>query len=247
MAEAIVVSDQRAQSLVVLYTNVGRMLAVHRQAAQTFAAICDTAVQIVPGAQHASISRGRSGRFETVGATGDLPQRVDLIQYELGSGPCVDAILEDTVFRTGDLPGDARWPEFGRRAFAEAGVMSMLAFRLYLEDDDLIAALNLFSTEPHAFDESAVTIGTLLATHGALAVSGSIARERIANLERALMTNREIGIAVGVLMTQHKITREHAFDLLRIASQHGHRKLADIAAGVANTGSLTLPAEGKSP
>ena len=45
-------------------------------------------------------------------------------------------------------------------------------------------------------------------------------------------------------MNQHKITRDQAFDLLRIASQHGHRKLAEIATEVADTGVLELPGTG---
>jgi AmiR/NasT family two-component response regulator len=57
------------------------------------------------------------------------------------------------------------------------------------------------------------------------------------------MTNREIGIAMGVLMNAHKITRQQAFDLLRIVSQHTHRKLYEIARDVADTGALDLPAE----
>ena len=42
-------------------------------------------------------------------------------------------------------------------------------------------------------------------------------------------------------MTQHKITRDQAFDLLRIARQHTHQKLSEIAATVADTGVLELP------
>jgi hypothetical protein len=42
-------------------------------------------------------------------------------------------------------------------------------------------------------------------------------------------------------MSQHKITRQQAFDLLRISSQHTHRRLADIAVDVADTGTLELP------
>jgi 2-keto-3-deoxy-L-rhamnonate aldolase RhmA len=50
-----------------------------------------------------------------------------------------------------------------------------------------------------------------------------------------------------VLMAQQKITREQAFDLLRIASQHGHRKLAEIAAQVAETGALPAIPVKRSP
>ena len=38
----------------------------------------------------------------------------------------------------------------------------------------------------------------------------------------------DIGVAMGVLMTQYKITRSQAFDLLRVASQNTNRKLVDI-------------------
>ena len=41
-------------------------------------------------------------------------------------------------------------------------------------------------------------------------------------------------------MHQHRITREQAFDLLRVASQDSNRKLADVATDVADTGVLTI-------
>ena len=50
--------------------------------------------------------------------------------------------------------------------------------------------------------------------------------------------------AIGVLMSVHKVTRQQAFDLLRIASQQTHRKLVDIATEVGDTGSLSLPRGG---
>ena len=71
-------------------------------------------------------------------------------------------------------------------------------------------------------------------------LSETIARDRAENLRHALESNREIGVAVGVLMHQHRITREQAFDLLRVASQDTNRKLADVAADVADTGVLTI-------
>jgi len=39
-------------------------------------------------------------------------------------------------------------------------------------------------------------------------------------------------------MAHRKITHEHAFDLLRSASQNLHRKLRDVAAEVMETGTL---------
>ena len=236
---------QSPAGLASLYAEIGRDLAPHRRTADALAAVAGAAAARVPGAEWASITRGRGGSFETVAATDALAYQVDMIQYELGTGPCVDAILQETVFWTGDLDADRRWPEFGRRAVAAAGVRSMLSFRLFLEDEDdgLIAGLNLYSRQKDAFDNDAQTVGTLLATHGALAISAAAARERAAHLQRALLTNREIGVAMGVLMNQHKIVRRQAFDLLRIASQNTNRKLADIAVEVGDTGTLDLPGQ----
>lgn len=63
-----------------------------------FAAVTRTAVRRVEGAAAASITTLRSGRFQTVGATDERAARADAIQYELGSGPCLDALLEDNLY-----------------------------------------------------------------------------------------------------------------------------------------------------
>ena len=118
--------------------------------------------------------------------------------------------------------------------------MSMLSYRLHTElaASELIAGLNLYADRPSAFDATAVEVGLLLATHGSLAIAAAFNRERADNLERALRTSRDIGVAMGVLMTQHKITRDQAFDLLRIVSQNSNRKLHEVAVVVGETGDL---------
>jgi GAF domain-containing protein len=224
-----------------LFAELGRDLLSERGLEGTLGLISSRSVALVPAAQHAAVSRGRRGKFETVGQTSELPVLVDQIQYDLGSGPCVDAALDQCVYRTGNLAGDQRWPEFGRRASAEYGICSMLSTRLFLEDDDLVAALNLYSTRPDAFDESDEVVAMMLATHASTAIAGARLHEQVHHLERALQSNRGIGMAIGVLMNQYKITQTEAFDLLRMASQHGHRKLADVALDVTETGTLELP------
>jgi ANTAR domain/GAF domain len=197
--------------------------------------------QRVPGTRWASVSMLRGGRFTTPASTGEAATRADELQYEIGSGPCVDAALDDSVYVTGDVTSDTRWPTWGRRVAAEVGVRSVFAQRLHLLDDsERIASLNIYSDKDDAFDDQAVGMGLVLATHAALILSQSIARDRAANLMRALESNREIGVAMGVLMQQHHITREQAFDLLRVASQDTNRKLADVAADVADTGTLEI-------
>jgi len=58
------------------------------------------------------------------------------------------------------------------------------------------------------------------------------------HLERALQSNREIGVAMGILMAQQRCTREEAFEQLSTASQKLNRRLRDIAEEVGHTGAL---------
>jgi hypothetical protein len=223
-----------------LFAHIGQKLSGEHDNNAALDALTAMAVETVPGAEHAGITIGREGgRFVTVAATDDLVNAVDQLQYDLGSGPCVDAILENTTFKAGDLRRDSRWPEFGERAFQQAGVISMLSLRLYTETDDgSICGLNMYSHSPNAFDDSSEAIAVLLATHGALAVGKATAQAKAANLLTALKNSREIGVAMGILMARHHVTREQAFDLLRITSQHTHRKVADIAFELGDTGEL---------
>jgi hypothetical protein len=223
-----------------IFNDIGQELSAEPDSGSTLRALSRIAVERVPGALHSGITVGRQGnKFETVAATDATVERTDAIQYELESGPCVDAIIENTTFNAADLRSDDRWPEFGRRAAREVGVVSMLSIRLYTESDlGLIAGLNMYSDQSGAFDAASETIGVLLATHGALAVGRASAQDKADNLLIALKNSREIGIAMGILMAHSKVTRDQAFDLLRIVSQHSHRKVADLATEIADTGKL---------
>jgi ANTAR domain/GAF domain len=226
--------------LTTMFAGIGARLAAKHERDAVLQLVTELAVRQVPGAEYAGITVGREGRrFRTIAPTDDLVHQIDQIQYDLHHGPCVDAILEDTSFVTGDLRTDSRWPDFGPRAVETTGVLSMLSLRLYDENDGgLIAGLNMYSRRPNAFSESSLTVAVLLATHGALAVGKAAAQVKVDNLMIALEHSREIGIAMGILMATERVTRDQAFDLLRIVSQHTHRKVSDLAAEVTETGAL---------
>jgi len=78
----------------------------------------------------------------------------------------------------------------------------------------------------------------VLAAHAAIALSAVRDHERAKQLEDALQANRQIGMAIGVLMGRGGMTQDEAFALLRRASQHLHRKLREVAAEVVDTGQL---------
>lgn len=203
--------------------------------------IVQVAAIALPGAEHAAISIARHNSApRTIAATGELPIQVDSIQYDLHEGPCVEALSASDVLWSDDLRADERWRRFGPQAADSAGVRSMASFRLFITDDRR-AALNFYSTEVQAFDRLALGVGALFASYAAVTLLAELHREKATNLERALQSSREIGIAMGILMARNLCTEEQAFDLLRQASQATHCKLRDIAAEVKQTGALPDP------
>ena len=64
------------------------------------------------------------------------------------------------------------------------------------------------------------------------------AEDRAAGLERALASNRRIGMAVGILMSRHQLTEDEAIAMLRGHSQHRNIKMRELAETVIFTGTV---------
>lgn len=227
-----------------LFEVITRELRAFETVEQATHAITRAAVAHVPGAQFAGLTRLERGRLRSSGVTDPIVATVDAIQYQMSSGPCVDAVLDGDQFISDDLTTSERWPEFGRRAVEETGIRSMLATRLQLPGMErrLVAGLNLYSCRVAAFDPARVALPLgLLANVAAFALWGSSAEQDAAHLQRALDSNRTIGVALGILMALHKLPETQAFEALRRASQNSNRPLRDVAAVVVETGSLPAP------
>ena len=203
--------------------------------------LAEASREAIPGAEGVSVTTLERGTFRTEAATHEWARSADGLQYELGRGPCVEAVLHDNVYLSGDVSGDPRWGDWGPRVSADVGVRSVLALRLVLHGErQALASLNVYARRPHAFDDRALHLGVLLAAHGALLVTALMVRDVAADLAATLQTNREVGVAMGVLMHRHSLTRDEAFDLLRLASQDSGRSLVDVATAVVEDDDLSL-------
>jgi len=69
----------------------------------------------------------------------------------------------------------------------------------------------------------------VLASFASVAINAVAHGEDAGSLRRGLVSNREIGKAVGMLMLLHNFSEDEAFDLLRRHSQSLNIKLADVA------------------
>lgn len=206
-------------------------------------ALAQAAVHHIPGTRWASVSvRGTNGQLRTVAATAPAAQEAEALQRSLGQGPALTDAQHAGACLSPDLAQDPRWPVFGPRVHDRVGVASLLTYRVPLIGaPETMVGLSLYAETKNAFDDHALWVTAVLATQCAAAVSAQLQRQHREHLTRALHTNREIGAAIGVLMSAQQLTRWQAFHLLRQASQTSNRELVDVATDVVDTGELTLP------
>ncbi|MER7070931.1 ANTAR domain-containing protein [Terrabacter sp. NPDC000476] len=65
-----------------------------------------------------------------------------------------------------------------------------------------------------------------------------MSRDKVAQLEQALQTSRQIGAAVGVIMALHRVTYDEAYLLIRCTSQQSNVKVRQVALDVLEQGCL---------
>lgn len=201
------------------------------ESSQIYAAICVAATLVVAGCDHASLLVRRDGRYVTVGASDSIAQRIDDMERVAGDGPCVDAIEEETPQIETDLTTPTQWPRLASRIVAETPVRGAMGFRI-LVDKRKTGALNLFSDRAGVFDTEAAGQAVVLASFASVAINAVAQGEDVSTLRRGLLSNREIGKAVGMLMMLNGVDEQEAFNSLRRYSQDLNIKLADVARSV---------------
>lgn len=223
-----------ADDLAVRLSDMARDLQSEENVDDTLRAIAAAAVGTVPGAQYAALSVVQRRReVRTRAWTDEACVSVDQVQYDTGQGPCLDAMFEQRTVNLPDMTTESRWPEFTRRTIA-LGVLSMLSFQLYVQQDTL-GALNLYSADRNAFDADSEYVGLLFAAHAAVAMSGA---QREEHMHRAVAARDIIGQAKGILMERYKLTADQAFALLTRVSQQSNIKLVDVARSLTDGGEI---------
>jgi GAF domain-containing protein len=212
------------------FDRVARELLESRAMGATLDHIVNLAVKTLDACEFAGISLVQGKQITSPASSNDVPRIVDALQSETGEGPCIDAIREHEMFRTGHLDRETRWPNFATRAHDETGVTSILSHRLFAERDTM-GALNLYSTQPDAFSATDVALGAVFATHAAVAMS---AAKRDRQYQHGADNRDIIGQAKGIIMASTRCSADAAFGLLVRQSQHENRKLVDIASELAD-------------
>lgn len=217
-----------------------RELQVQHDAEATMRSAVALLVHNIDGCDAAGISIVHAKRkVETEAATGDMALTGDRLQYELGEGPCLDAIWQQEMVYAPDLATDPRWPKWGHRVIEETGVRSMFCLRLFTAENTL-GGVNMYSNHVDGFSAEDQVEGLALAAHIAIAVVAARAAE---NFVVALDSRTVIAQAIGMMMERYHIDAVRAFALLTRLSSHQNVKLRHIAAEVVRTHELSAAPE----
>lgn len=211
-----------------VFTALAEIVYQGSDATDVYTAICIAATLVVSGCDHASLLIRRNGEYITIAASDRIAQRIDDFERSVGDGPCVDAIEEEAPQIEPDLTTPCQWPKLAARLVAETPVRGAMGFRM-LVNQRKTGALNLFSDTANAFDNDSAGQAVVLAAFASVAINAIARGEDVATMRRGLVSNREIGKAIGMLMMLHGMSEEDAFALLRRHSQHLNIKLADVA------------------
>jgi len=191
--------------------------------------ICRLAVALIPACDHACIPTIRGGEEPVLQAsTDDVAAFVDRLEWETGEGPCVDAIMTQRFEWDPNITEHPAWPRLAERVLAETPVRGMIGYRIVVSERK-VGALNVFSDTAGALTQEDADIGAILVSFASVAITAAGQREEAASLREGMLSNREIGKALGMLMATHSISDQEAFDRLRGASNRLNTRLVEVA------------------
>ncbi|GAB3606596.1 GAF domain-containing protein [Conyzicola nivalis] len=197
--------------------------------------LCAPFVSVLPVAGASlSVLAGSLGQ-STVCASDDIAARLDELQFDLGEGPCWDALSTRLPVLSPDFPASGRhtWPLFANALHEDAlgsGVRAVYAFPLALGSLD-IGAVDLYSSSNAPLDEDEVSDATKLASLAAWQLLRRIlADQPTGDLEPQGTDNRrEVHQATGMVLAQLGISAADAALLLRAHAFSSGRTVAEIA------------------
>jgi transcriptional regulator with GAF, ATPase, and Fis domain len=210
------------------FAQIAQELALEPVLDLTLQKVAELALDTVPGCDFVGVSiREGKSRVTTPVATDAMAEQADNLQYELGEGPCLDAVWVRDQNLIEDMSTETRWPRWAPLA-ADLGIMSVLSTRL-ATGPNVVGALNLYSASPHAFSSESAITAHIYATHASAALT---LQTQIVGLQTGMQTRHSIGVAQGLLMHRYGLDQENAFQVMRRLSSHQNIKLRDIAARV---------------
>jgi hypothetical protein len=167
----------------------------------------------------------------TIGTSSELALDVDLIQYEIGIGPCLAALKTGTAVYVPDLAADERWGEYGPRA-AERGARCCISVPILVREQPT-AVLKAYSSELDGLSpqQQSLIVARAVELAGGITLALSLCdhAQQLDDRIAAMDHRHVIDLAVGMVMEQAQCGPTQAFSLLRRHSQRSGVKLSEVA------------------
>jgi hypothetical protein len=195
------------------------------------ARIAEVARQAISGVDEVSVTLLGPARAYTAAFTGKEALELDEWQYERGHGPCLAAAAAAITVGIPDTAADARWAGWADRA-VDTGVHSSLSVGLPLRGS-VSGALNLYATQPEAFDDEAVVLAETLAGYAAVAMANApgINNPESASLPWASLSDHLVlEQGRGIIMAERHCTPAEALVVLKRMAVESQRTVHDVAA-----------------
>ena len=177
------------------------------------------------------------GNRGAVCSTDDVAARIEELQFELGEGPCVDAVSSGAPVLVPDLfePGGVevgRWPAFMDGA-EKAGIRAVFAFPLQIGAIS-VGALDLYRREPGetTADELAAMLLAADAAAIALLALDTDADAMFSDSASNASYHLEVHQATGMVKEQAGVSIHQALLLLRARAFSSGRPITEICTDV---------------
>jgi hypothetical protein len=196
--------------------------------------ICELARRAIPRATDCSVTLVGPGGAHTAAGTGALAAALDQWQYEHGHGPSLAAAAATITVSVTEVATDTRWPDWTDHAL-DVGAHSAVSIGLPVQEW-VTGALNVYSTEPRAFDDHALVLAEIFAGYAATAMAGTHHYADGADLARhmrdAMDSRAAIEQAKGIIMADRRCTAVEASAILAKLSQYSGSTIVAIAASL---------------
>lgn len=209
---------------------LAEVLQNERTLGAALARIAEAATVSVPRCGAASIAISIQGRPATAAMSARIALELDMAQYDADAGPCLTTFRTMATMRLDVAELTERFPHVAAAA-ARAGVDGVLSVPATW-GTELVGTLNLYS-RVGPFDETAESIGDVLAAQVAIAISRSpefaAARAVVEQAQRDADDKADVSLATGLLMINEGCTVEQAEGLLQRAATTDDRTVVEIA------------------
>lgn len=208
--------------------------------------LAERCVELVDASEAGIMLADRDGELRYVASSSERMRLIELFELQHEQGPCLDAFRDGVAVHSPlDTDADTRWPRFAPHA-RDVGFESVSALPMRLRNE-VIGALNLFSSSPHLLtddDRQVVQALADIATIGILQERTlSDVRVVASQLEVALESRVVIEQAKGIVAERNSVSIDTAFTLLRSYSRAHNALLSqtahDIIEGTLAASSLT--------